>query len=84
MGITKAKTAKEINAEIKAKRNPEAVEPVVEDPKDAPVGVEDTNDAGAAESSEEAKDGLQSADNAGASDSEEETEDQKIPGPEAS
>lgn len=73
MGIVKAKSAKEINEEIKAKRNPAAVEAGDNEPEvqDAPIGDENTNDAGAEESSQEAA-GSESADNDGASDPKEE------------
>lgn len=72
MGIVKAKSAKEINEEIKSKRNPAADGAGDPEPKeqDAPVRDENTSDAGAAESPEE--ENQESADNDGASDSPEE------------
>ena len=70
MAIQKEKSAKEINAEIKLKRNPAA--PVVED-QDAPISAKNTDDARTGESLSEAE-GSASADNDGASDSAEEAQ----------
>jgi hypothetical protein len=56
MAIKKAKSAKEINEEIKAKRYPGAKESGDSKPKeeDAPVSAEDLNETGNDESCEEA------------------------------
>jgi len=70
MGIEKAKSAKEINAEIKAKRNPAAVvEPEMEI-QDAPISDADTQSAGSAQPCEETE--TASGNNDGASDDPEE------------
>ena len=63
MGIEKAKTAKEINAELKRKRNPAAEEPEIKE-SDAPTSDADNESPGSDQSGKEAE-GAESPNNDG-------------------